>query len=586
TPDRFSRAEPLMDVPPYPLKVPSAGVMLLEQRHLLMLAPEDALDAVLDSSHAAALVQSFPEKDLHLLIHGIGVEDALPLLSMASDQQWLYMLDMEIWQGDRIDMGSFTRWIDHLMDADPDRLVGRFLDEHLEDMELYLFKNVQVVLGEPGQDPTGFGDGYFTLDGQFYIRFLDNTTDSESEYSHVYGREDILIRFLQKLAEHDYPRYQQILLEASSVSPFETEEELYRLRNTRLAEEGFIPFEEAIGVYQPLRPGEVERLSIKAEAAISKIHASFSATLPAVQEARSGNVFRDALARITTEAKAEQIQEEIADLSNQIASADRLKTGDRMQLDAVVQKATGYIGIGLETLINEEGRIDLNLAAALLEKFPLSHLFRVGYGRALKLKRQARGWHSTNGSAAIGYPLAFWGEHWQGVIDGLLRERPLFYDDDGTGALHREFSALKDIRTTQRTMDDITAVDKLLSLVSIPVPSFVPGSILSFKNLLLTLWARHHIGLPVVLLPISLNEFKHLFHDLWSARGPDPAVKSSMKESFLDWLSDTTGLAHNEIVQELEGVFDRLFKEVESEYGRMPIKHLDPMYVHLFLLKA
>jgi hypothetical protein len=277
-----------------------------------------------------------------MLIHNIGVEDALPLLSMASDQQWSYMLDMEIWHEDRIALGSFTNWIDHLMEADPDRLVGRFLDEHLEDIELYLFKNVQVVLGEPEEDPAGSSYGYFTLDGQFYIRFLDNPTNSEHWSSQVYGREDIIIRFLRQLAEHDDSRYQQILLEAARVSPSENEEELYRLRNTRLAQEGFVPFEEAIGVYQPLGPGEIQQLNVTAEAVISETDAFPAPTLLVVREVMTGNVFANAVTQIKTEERLLQIQEEIANLGNQIASADRLKMKDPVQLDAVIQKVTGY----------------------------------------------------------------------------------------------------------------------------------------------------------------------------------------------------------------------------------------------------
>ena len=36
--------------------------------------------------------------------------------------------------------------------------------------------------------------------------------------------------------------------------PAESEEEQFRLRNVRLGEKGFLPFHEAVGIYQPLRP--------------------------------------------------------------------------------------------------------------------------------------------------------------------------------------------------------------------------------------------------------------------------------------------------------------------------------------------
>jgi len=557
--------------------------MLMERKHLLSLASEDALDAVLDSPHAPALVQSFPEEDLHLLIHEIGVEDALPLLSMASDEQWSYMLDMEAWEGDQMASAPSTNWLSHLIDADPERLTGRFFDEHLEDMELYLFKNVQVALAGQHLDPGRSSSGWFTFDEQFYFRFIDNPTDSGPQ-PYLYDRERILMQFLQQLAEHDYSRYLEILLEASQIMPSETEEEMYRLRNVRLAEKGFLPFEEAIGIYQPLRPGDMERLG-ETSAPVPTVASSSSSLIPLAQATRTGGVFGDATGLIESEESMLRIQREIADLSNRIVSADRLRIRERSQLDAVVQKATAYIGIGLESLSSVGGQVDLNRAAALVERFPLVILFRYGYGLALKLKIRAREWQGRSWPVTRGIPDSFWGEQFRGILDGLLMERPLFHDHD-SGASHRGFSTLEDIRATENAMDDIAAVDKLLNLMSMPALPVVLREVLSYKNLLLTLWARHHIGLPVTLSPIALEEFRSLFQDLWAARGPSPMVKASMKASFLDWLSRATGLIHHTITQELGGVLDSLFEDIQDELGHAEDRHLDPRYIELFLLKA
>lgn len=556
------------------------------RKHILSLSPEDALKAIIASPHATELVQAFPEEDLHLLIHEIGVEDALPLLSMASDQQWTYMLDMEVWQADRIEIASYTRWLNYLANADPDRLVGRFLDKHLEDMELYLFKNIEVLLREHDEDPSVFSDDFFTFDDQFYIRFLDGLPASESDPITDEDRKDFLLRLLQRLAAYDHFRYQNVLLEASRVIPAETEEEMYRLRNVRLAEKGFLPFDEAIGIYQPLMPGDIERLGVKAGIGISSRDIPSSIPFPPVKVAKSGNLFTDALGFIETEASLLQIQAEIAGLSNRIISADTLKIRERVQLDSVVGKVTGYIGIGLEILVAEEGPIDYHRAAAFLEKYPLSHVFRVGYGPALELKWRTDKWQEKSWPATHGFPLGFWGEHWLGVLGGLLIEKPLFYDNYETGVLYREFSHLEDIRVTEKILNDIIAFDKILILISVPIPSVVPKGILSFKNLVLTLWARHYLGLPVAISPITLDEFKRLFSDFWSVRDPYPTAKLSMKASFLDWLSETTGLTHSEIRLELGEVFDSLFEEIESEYGGVPEENLDPKYVRLFLLEV
>ena len=81
-----------------------------ERAAIIALPPEKALERILDAAEPAALVHSFPEQDLHFLIHDIGDQDALPLLSLASDRQWEYFLDMETWDRDRIDIAAAEKW--------------------------------------------------------------------------------------------------------------------------------------------------------------------------------------------------------------------------------------------------------------------------------------------------------------------------------------------------------------------------------------------------------------------------------------------------------------------------------------------
>ena len=58
-----------------------------------------------------------------------------------------------------------------------------------------------------------------------------------------------------------------------------------------------------------------------------------------------------------------------------------------------------------------------------------------------------------------------------------------------------------------------------------------------------------------------------------------------MKESFLNWLSDKTGLTNYEITQKLGQTLENLFNEIESEYGAVSNEDLDPRFTYLFLTK-
>ncbi|MCK4469637.1 MAG: hypothetical protein KAU60_14935, partial [Desulfobacterales bacterium] len=231
----------------------------VQRKEILSLPTDRALDYILDAPHPSAIVHSFPEEDLYFLVHDIGLEDSLPLLSLASSKQWEYMLDIEVWEKDRIEIRSVTKWLDLLFRADSNRFIKWFLGKKLEFIEFYLFKNIEVIIREHDQDPSDLGKGLFTLDDTLYIRFIDYPFEAESDDKFQEIRNKFLTNFMHRLAAYDFITYQKVLLESSSIIPAESEEEAYRLRNVGLAEKGFLPFDEAIGIYQPLRPQDIER---------------------------------------------------------------------------------------------------------------------------------------------------------------------------------------------------------------------------------------------------------------------------------------------------------------------------------------
>ncbi|MCU0613948.1 MAG: DUF6178 family protein, partial [Desulfobacterales bacterium] len=233
---------------------------LYEQRkQLLRLPPEQAMEKILEYKHPDALVHSFVEQDFYFLIHEIGPEDCTPLLAMASQSQWEHILDMEIWNQDRIATRDMTRWLYLLFNADPKRFIQWFLSEKTEIIEFYLHKSLNIILRIHDQDPSDFGDDFFTLDDTFYVRIVDSDEESDSDMLDKELKHQFLNHFLEKLADYDFIQYQKVLLETIHVLPAETEEEAYRLRTVRLAEKGLLPFSEAVGIYQPMTPEEIEK---------------------------------------------------------------------------------------------------------------------------------------------------------------------------------------------------------------------------------------------------------------------------------------------------------------------------------------
>ncbi|MBU1695591.1 MAG: hypothetical protein KKD21_00915, partial [Proteobacteria bacterium] len=103
---------------------------LRTQRHeILVSESEKALDMILEAPAPATLIQSFPDQDLYYLMHKIGPYDFIPVLSMANSEQWEYILDVETWDNDRLDLGLMTKTFDLLFQADPERLLRWVIKE-------------------------------------------------------------------------------------------------------------------------------------------------------------------------------------------------------------------------------------------------------------------------------------------------------------------------------------------------------------------------------------------------------------------------------------------------------------------------
>jgi len=570
--------------------------LLDQRRRLLSMPAEKALDAILESPDALPLVHSFSGEDFYFLIHDIGLDDALPLLSMASSSQWEYILDVEAWQRDKVVLNSTLKWFDLLLKADADRFIQWVQKEKLELFEFCLLKTIEVRVREHDEDPGVFGDDFITLDGIFYFRFVDRFVDNSPEADLLPEKEEILLSLLKKLADADHVMYQKILFEFASILPAETEEEIYRLRNVRMAENGFLPFEEAIGIYQPLQ----KATEISMQKRMTRLGASPKSTIPLslypVSVIAGEDLFSRTMNQIDARGLFSALESEFAVLCNTIIAADQKTIREKGELAGIVAKACGYISIGLQKLSGNMEKPHMEVLISLISEYPLSHIFKTGYGLVLELRWRIDRWLKKSWFQENGLSLGFWGEEWLGVLGGLLLKKPLYFDNFETGKMYREFTSMTDIQKTEEAVSGIIRFDTLLSVLNI---AFEPLSsyFVTYKNLLLTLWARVQLGQDSKLLPIELDLFRVFFQTIFEESAENQEKGTQMgeplkkritthaKTTFVNWVSAKTGWMDTEITSRYGSSFDKLFQEIENEYGSVSAKDLDPRYVRLFLLQ-
>ncbi|MGM0453127.1 MAG: DUF6178 family protein [Thermodesulfobacteriota bacterium] len=556
-----------------------------DKQQILSLPPEKALDAILEHPQNLPLVHSMAEEDFFFLLHDIGPTDALELLSIASNRQWEFILDIEVWHRDRINIHSVSYWLHLLHQADPGRFIQWSMQEKYDLLEYYLNHTIELRVREKDEDPSDLGNGFFTFDDTFYIRFMENTFSWIEDDETREDFESFLHTLLHRIAEEDHPAFQMLLLRAANVMPGESEEEAYHFRNVRLAEKGFLPFDEAVGVYAPMKPETVKKRAKQASASEST---DFNVPVP-LNHSRmieADTIFSRALREIEYEDLLNDIQTEFACLCNQVIAADQQPIREREQLRPVVNKACGFLSLGLHRIAGTHTPPGPGECAGLLRRYCLADVFRTGYGAVTDLKKQAQQWQRNSWFQNQKLALNFWGERIVGHIGGLLLKRPRFFDNYESGVLYRDFSTMSDVRTAEAALNEAVAFDRLLSWMEIDVSRMPEQFNVTYENLLLTLWAKNRLGqAETPLKPISVEAFRPFFQSLWTGDKAPARIKASAKSDFLSWLAQSTGFTEAEISDSLAEGLERLFAVIEDEYGAVAARDLDPRFVHLFILK-
>jgi hypothetical protein len=215
----------------------------------------------------------------------------------------------------------------------------------------------------------------------------------------------------------------------------------------------------------------------------------------------------------------------------------------------------------------------------------------VGYHLALKVKWKAEKWYRSSWFERMGLPLSFWDEEGMGRVGGLLLKKPLYYDNYRSGTLYREFHSIEEIRSSEANLRSIMAFDDLLSQIPMDLEPG-PDRFLTYKKLVLTLWSRQFLDLHPVheYKALTLTEFKSLHAAILEpATGSDKLttfqIPASIKESFLMWLKEQSGMPSHDISARLAHVLEALFKEVKDECGNVTQEDLDPHYIRLFAVE-
>mgnify|MGYP001593221964 CR=1 FL=1 len=548
---------------------PAMGKII--DQDLLLLPGSALLKRIIEDEDPQAFVRRLSAEDLFWIVKRIGEDDCLPVLELAHEEQWQYLIDLDIWQKDRLSPEKTLAWLKRLGEADPERLSNWLFGEERNFLSFLLFSAAEVVVKNQEEEGLDLPETYFTVDGVFYVRALSDEN------------QEMIEALLTTLAQNNNEGYHRLLYGLAAIIPAEAEEELYRLRNGRIAEHGFVPFEEALSVYAPLDLDalKTETPPLPPGKLVDKTNNEFVPALPLLQLEKEG-IFRHTVSHISDPLVFERISVEFADLANHIIAAGNFpEISDPDILKASCRQATGYLNIALERL----SRNDIPAAEAILRSHSLLTLFRAGYGLAVDLQREAKRWQQKSWFFSQGWKNEFWGSPWEEMLDGLLATRPLFYDGEAAAIPYREFKSGSDLDETRKQLQRIQTLDRMLSRLSLTESdTHLKQLHKTFHSVLFNRWAHKLLENKPSFEPLPQNEAARFFLVLRREETAPPYRMAAFKELFIsDFIEGAADFAPNE-TDALREALNQVWENFCCEYEAVRTEDLEGRFSPFLLI--
>jgi len=404
------------------------------------------------------LVRSLPKQELFFAVQELGKESALELISRASYDQINFLLDLDCWRKDQIDVDRLKEWIKVLWECSPRKLLSWMQKVDLE--LLIFFFRTQIVVVKP-DDPSNPDDPafrglprelYFTLDNQYFIEFIGAA-----------DMQDLVYQILKQLFPLDYSLYFTIMEGVIWELNMSLEEEARHWRQARLEEAGFPPLDEALEIYQYMNPDSFNPQSYKKlypvqeYESLSEVDPSLGALIPfrSYLPARSQQSFLIRSLRHLQEEEAcfLPLQQELVVLLNKVMLVEITDFSQEKEIRRAFEIGHDYLNIGLEYL----SRGNMEQARRWLKEIRLQSIFQLGYNLVRRLQKQARQLRSELRSIPL--PLSPEGR-WRRrevarLLVGLLRRHPELYIGKMEGvdkAHYRPLTSLEDLRRAEQRL--------------------------------------------------------------------------------------------------------------------------------------
>jgi len=461
---------------------------------------------ICEANDGARIVASLASQDLLLLAKDLGLREFSDILDMVTPDQFTNFLDLDCWEGDRLNLTTIMEWLEALLEgADEDKAFAllKGMDRALLAL---IVKNLLGLLEEKETD-------------------RDNEEDPElGKNSEAFKTAEAVLKILQSQDPHIF---HELFFTALSECESTLEEEVYRFQQGRLLDQGFPDYWDARKLYLYLEP---DRFAPKRGGGSAGGYPVEKAPPSFVTRIHDGEVFSGLL-----ENKGpEELMWEMAFLVNKVLVADGLAFGDSDQVRNVLAEVKDYLNVGRLFILEsrdagaEAGPVDLSLET----------LFRLGFSLTIRLERRAKELEKT----VIG---AFLDGPFHAFFKALSLPKPRFYlgIESNCSSGNRRFANLEDIHRAEQWLDKVEIQRRLfenhfgfdLSLFSAEKTPASPAYEIKevvLSDIFLTALANRQLGRKFFPSPLSPGDLP-ILHQLISKGGK---LHTEFRDKTVAWL--------------------------------------------------
>ncbi|KMP11396.1 hypothetical protein UR09_02090 [Candidatus Nitromaritima sp. SCGC AAA799-A02] len=404
-------------------------------RYAIQLRGKQMMDFINLSPKALEVVRGLSPEGLYQMIKEIGLGEALPVLSLMTENQMQYSFDLEWWHGDRFVPERAREWIELLDKCEDSRILEWFQTDDFDQKVVLLQALIKVFKNDEMTDSYQGVEGlpHFSPDGVYDIFF------KIKEYT-------ALKKLLLLLRSENKALYDSLLEAVIWYPVTQTVEKAYRWRLTRTAERGIPDFEEALEIYSRLEP---EALKLSAPELEDFAYPEEFNIAPTYPFALAGptSFFKESISLLENQERLNTLCWEFVYLANKVMVADRVDLSHLEIREEALKKAMGYVNIGLE--LGASG--DPGKGARLLDHTRIQPLFQVGYHQLMTLKWKAESFIREYGTTLEGLFAEFHKEQMTALVDRFPKVAEV--EGEQASLSWRNFESLEDVQRADSFLD-------------------------------------------------------------------------------------------------------------------------------------